>query len=256
MSKFEIMSSTKVALIGILIIGLVVSCKEDSPEPEPEPVPTAVVEVQPLFNGDELLLDATYTTAEGYLVQFTDIKFYLEDVRNSSNVLSDAMLFDYRARGKELFNGEADASKFNSISGNLGVDSVLNHSDPSSFPSSSWLNIAKSNDMHWDWNPGYIFVKVEGRVDTIPDATELFDHSLVFHCGLDANLQTIQFDNLSWVKTGDVAHRTMLNIDMGTFLQGATQSIDLKSEFTSHSMPGQEALTLKVMQNFKEALTP
>lgn len=256
MSKFDIMGTTKIALIGILTIGLSVGCKDKDPEPEPEPTPAAVIEVQPLFNGSELFLDSTYTTQEGYLVQFTDIKFYLENVRNGSNLFADAMLFDYRERGKELYCASVNASNFGSISANLGVDSSVNHSDPSSFPTSSWLNISKSNDMHWDWNPGYIFVKIEGKVDTIQDATNLFDHSIVFHCGLDANMQTVQFDNLNWTYIGADSYRLLLDLDMGTFLQGSSQNIDLKTEFTSHSAPGQEAITLKVMQNFKEALKP
>ena len=249
----------KLTFYALSLIGVValVGCKEDTiPPPAPAPEFSARIDVQPVFNGNTLHLDSTYTTQEGYLVQFTDLKFYLHDIRNGSNTMTDAMLFDYRERGTLLFSGSADATKFSSLSANLGVDASDNHSDPSAFANSSWLNISNSNDMHWGWNPGYIFVKVEGKVDTIPDANQVFDQTVVFHCGLDAYLQTLQFDNLNWVPTGENSHTLTLQLDMGTFLQGPTQNIDLKTENSSHSAPGQEAITQKVMENFRDALTP
>lgn len=243
------------SLIGVVAL---VGCKKDEPEPTPAPAttPTVRIDVQPMFGGNVLELDSTYTTAEGYLVQFTDLKFYLHDIKNGSNTLTDAMLFDYRERGTLLYSGKGDAANYASIAANLGVDASVNHNDPSAFSNSSWLNISNSNDMHWGWNPGYIFVKIEGKVDTIPDANQVFDQTVVFHCGGDQFLQTLQFDNLNWIGSGDKSFDLLLQLDMATFLQGSTQTIDLKTENSSHSAPGQEAITLKVMENFRDALTP
>ena len=42
---------------------------------------------------------------------------------------------------------------------------------------------------------------------------------------------------------------------MAKFLHG-TQTINVKDEFSTHSTGAQAALTLKVMENFKEALEP
>lgn len=245
-------------LLGLTLLGALalVSCTKDTTPDPVEPTSTVRMDVQPVYGTSDLYLDSTYTTTEGYKVQFTDIKFYLENPRNGSVQMTDAMLFDYRERGTLLYSGEGDAADFSSFDANLGVQSSLNHNDPSAFDNASWLNISNSNDMHWDWNPGYIFVKIEGKVDTIPDATDLFDQTFVFHCGLDANLQTISLSNLSWTKTGDYAHSISLNLDMEEFLNTGTQAIDLKTENSSHSAPGQEALTLKVMENFKAALMP
>ena len=109
--------------------------------------------------------------------------------------------------------------------------------------------------MHWGWNPGYIFVKIEAKADTIADGNDIFDHNVVFHVGLDANMQTLDYANLNWLALGNDVHELQFGLDLATFLQGSTQSIDLQTEYSSHSAPGQEALTLKVMENFKEALT-
>lgn len=259
MIKFEKMK-VFVALVALVGFSMVfTSCDDDVVPPPtecPAPGPQIKLTVQPMFGTDELFLDSSYTTVEGYKVQFTDLKFYMEDIRNGSIPMIDAGLFDFRERGTLLLQTTGNASDFTSLQANLGVDAGINHDNPSEFATSSMLNISNSNDMHWGWNPGYIFVKIEGRADTIPDATDLFDHNIVFHAGLDVNLQTLEFTNLNWITIGTDSHELQFQLDMATFLQGSSQSIDLKTEYSSHSAAGQEALTLKVMENFKEALTP
>ena len=246
----------KLRVYGIIstLVLLCTGCKEPKqPEPVEEPINYVKIEVDPMFDTESLYLDSVYTTQEGYDIQFLEIRFYMEDVRNGSTTLIDAGLFDYRARGTVLLRAVGKGSDFGSLQANLGVGAANNHSDPSAFPSESMLNILNASDMHWNWSPGYIFVKVEAKVDTIPDGIPLFNLNVVLHAGLDPNLQTLSFDNLTWNKIGndDVLR---LKLDMSTFLNGS-QVIDVKDESSTHSAPGQEALTLKVMTNFKEALT-
>ncbi len=247
--KFFILSlvSLSVAFVG---------CKEDKVDEPQEPASSQLsMTVQPVYGGQTLYLDSTYLTPEGYGVQFTDLKFFAEDVRGASAQLKDAALFNYRESGTALFTAEGEPSSFSSLNGNLGVQSGINHDDPSAFPNDNVLNISNSGDMHWGWNPGYIFVKVEAKVDTIADGNDLFDHLVTFHIGLDENLQTFSFSNINWQQTGDLSYRFPLKLDMQAFLANATQPIDLKTEFTSHSAAGQEALSLKVIQNFNAALS-
>ena len=213
------------------------------------------ITVQPVFDTENLYLDSVYTTAEGYDVKFTDIKFYMEDIKNGSLTLFDAALFDYRTRGPLLLNTEGVPDGFGSLDANLGVQSSVNHNDPSAFPNNSMLNIVNSNDMHWGWNPGYIFVKVEAKVDTIQNGIPLFDHNVVFHIGKDENLQLLSFSNLNWQATG-LDYTLPLKLDMALFLQNGTQTIDLKNEYSSHTAAGQEALSMKVITNFRDAITP
>ena len=115
------------------------------------------------------------------------------------------------------------------------------------------LNIVNANDMHWDWNPGYIFVKIEAKVDTIPDGIALFNHNVIYHVGLDENIQSLSIPNLSAAKIEN-ENIFSLKLDMKAFLEGP-QLIDVKDESSSHSAAGQDALTLKVLQNFNAAIT-
>lgn len=45
----------------------------------------------------------------------------------------------------------------------VGIDSLRNHSDPALWPVSNPLSLLNSAHMHWNWNTGYIFFKLEGQ---------------------------------------------------------------------------------------------
>ena len=208
-----------------------------------------------MFGGQNLYLDSTYTTVEGYDVQFTDIKFYFgSPTFNGGTIESKAALYDYGLNGDLLFQVTKDLSSTSSLTGKLGVDSVYNHADPAAFENSSDLNISNANDMHWGWNPGYIFVKIEARVDTIADANPLFDHLVTFHIGKDENIEPLNFSGFNWSNTGDT-YTLQLKLDMAQFLQNGGSTINLQNEYTSHTAPGQETLSTKVMVNFRDALS-
>ena len=85
----------------------------------------------------------------------------MQDIKNVSTQMTDAGLFDFRARGTTLLKVKGNGSDFTNLTANLGVGSSVNHNDPTAFPNSSMLNITNTNDMHWNWSPGYIFVKIE-----------------------------------------------------------------------------------------------
>lgn len=245
----------KIACFSLITIGLI-SCKEDQTKPEPaEPKSELKVTVQPVFGAVDLELDSTYTTSAGHDIQFVNLKFFIENIQTPSGSIKDAALFDYRETGTSLFQAEGKTADATSLTANLGVGATNNHADPSAFPVESALNILNSGGMHWSWNPGYIFMKVEARVDTIPDGVPLFDHNVIFHIGRDVNLQSLSFSSLNWQQETDLISMVPLKLDMVTFLDNGTQSIDLKTEYTSHSSAGQEVLSLKVIENFRDALS-
>ena len=248
----RVLKQFAICCLGIFLIS---SCIQEEPE-ENTPSPDLLsITVQPVFGGESLFLDSSYQTPEGYDIQFTDIKFYLQDVRNGLNLFNDVALFDYRLRGTSLMERVGDKVFYENIQANLGVSSLVNHNDPVGFDPNSDLYISNSNDMHWDWNPGYIFVKIEARVDTIQDGNPLFNHTIVFHVGKDENLKTLLFTDINWVSIGS-GYLFALKLDLLHFLEAESSPIDVKTAFTSHTLAGQEALSEQVMSNFKESLTP
>ncbi len=237
------------------LFALLLACKKDDPVQEtPADQPEKVrLTLQPTYGATDLQLDQTITTNQGYKVQFTEIKCYLTSIRNGSNILTTAALFDYRTNGNLVCEVEGKHSSFGMFDAYLGVDTIYNHDDPTLFANNNPLNIMIANDMHWGWNPGYIFAKVEARIDTLNDGVENFNHFASFHIGVDSLVQNLSFSGYSWVNSGNNVYTLPLKLNMQTFLQNGNKAIDLKTEFSSHSAPGQGSIALKVMDNLRAA---
>lgn len=241
--------------IILFIVVLTQACQPDKNTPS-LPVESEVqFLLQPTFGNQPLVLDQTYISDEGYAIQFTDVKCYFTSLFIGANLFTTAALFDYRQKGSFVIKAKSSAKDDDSLAFFLGVDSSYNHLDPSTFPNNNPLNIAIANDMHWDWNPGYIFVKIEAKVDTIIDGVEAFNHIAVFHVGGDNYLREMSFNTLNWQSLSPNLKQFKLKFDAQQFLKNGTQSIDLKNEYSTHSSAGQEALTLKVMEQFKSAIS-
>jgi hypothetical protein len=212
------------------------------------------VDIIPKFGEETLLLDSIYTTSEGYLVKFTDLKFYITSLGNGSNLLCEAALFDFTENQNTLTVGSGEVLNFQNLSGSIGVDSILNHSDPSAFENESPLNISNAGLMHWGWNPGYIFINVVGKVDTLASGNT-FDHNFLFHIGTDSFKRDFTFNNLIWLPS-EGGHELKLELDLKTFLNHNGSSINLKNEYFTHSGSGDLTLTEKLANNFMNALKP
>ena len=236
---------------------LISSCKKDKIEDTPPVILTdkLSISVIPVFGNESLFLDSTYVTDEGYEIQFTDVKFFGGNWKNGNEPLFQTAKFDFRGDGNNFVTVNKKPTNFASLQGLLGVDVSLNHLDPTAFADEDPLNITNSGDMHWSWNPGYIFIKIEARVDTIQDGIPLFDHYAVYHVGTDEYIQTLDFPVVNWVLVSEKFYRSSMKLDLHQFLSNPTQPIDVKTEFLTHTGAGQEVLTLKAIENFKAALS-
>lgn len=228
------------------------SCKEDASIPCPEVPSKSILSISPEINGQVCYLDSVYPTAQGVDIRFSDIRFFGHQISTENGIVSNAEKFDYSI-SELFFSSDLDLSSSDSLIFFLGVNEPDNSSDPSAFPLESALNILNANDMHWGWNPGYIFFKIEAMVDTIPDGIPLFNHPVVYHIGKSVNLQELRLSGLNWSMNG-TDREVVLKLDLDLFLEG-NGGIDLKSENSSHTAPGQEALSLKVSQNLKNSIS-
>jgi len=234
---------------------LIWACDPEKPKPVDPVTEKVKVTLTPVYGSQTFYMDSVYTTAEGYKVKFTEVTCYFSLLKNGSNDLLQAALFNFRENGNVIVNQNGDHTKFSSLQGKIGVDSSLNHLDPSAFPNESPLNISNAGPMHWGWNPGYIFVNLEGKVDTIVDAVNNLDLSFSFHIGTDDYLQSFNFPNVTWQDKGNLVWELPLKLDLSNFLANPNSPINLKTEHLTHTGAGQETLTQKVIQNFKNALT-
>ena len=249
------MKKLSIFILSTVLIALS-ACKDKNDSEPTEPVVDQLrMAIIPTFGVDDLVLDQTYITDENYQVQFTDLKCYITDVKNGSNTLCSSALFNFRETGTALFTKPGKPAHFTQLTAYLGVPDTKNHADPTAFATSDPLYLTNANDMHWGWNPGYIFIKVEAKVDTLADGIDNFDHLIIFHVGGNDYLKDLQFPALTWQAAGANLYKTALKFDLKTFLNNGNESIDLKTEHSTHTAAGQEVISAKVMNHFRDAIS-
>lgn len=245
------------SILALVALTGFVSCKKSDPDSGDEDIllEQSVLKMQPVFGSTNLTLDSVYTMSNGFQIKFSELKTYFTDIQSSGTSLKDAALFDFGTKGTLIFQANQVVSDPSSIQFGIGVPSAINHNDPSLFPSNNPLNIAIANDMHWDWNPGYIFFKIEAKVDTLVDGITNCDHNLVYHIGTDAYFTNKTITNLNWTSPISGVHEAWLKLDLKNFFENSVSPIDVKTEFTTHSMASQSTLTEKARHNFAASIS-
>ena len=182
----------------------------------------------------------TFTTAQVYLSGFYfgdgQEKTEIED----SYVLAKAgtMMYDIGS----ITKGEYDEFGFS-----VGVDSVANHADPASWPSTNALSSNNPDHAHWSWNSGYIFIKVEGLVDTTANMTGTANAPFIYHIGMDMFRNDLSFQT---DKTVDGDFTMMVMFDFVELFDG----IDLRADPVSHTMNNMPA-AMALSNNVSDAVS-
>lgn len=248
----------QLSILALLVCVALFSCKKkknnvvDTPAPA---VQQSKLSMKPVFGNANLVLDSVYTMSNGFQIKFTELKTYFSEIKSGGSVMKDIALFNFRETGNLIFQSNQVVANPSSIQFGIGVPSSINHNDPSTFPNTNPLNIAIANDMHWDWNPGYIFFKVEAKVDTIVDGITNCDHNLVYHVGTDSYFTNQTITNLTWSAVSPSVNQAWLKIDLKHFFENSGSPIDVRTESTTHSMASQNAVTEKVRQNFSASIS-
>lgn len=100
--------------------------------------------------------------------------------------------------------------------------------------------------MHWNWNSGYRFLRIDGKVDTDGDGT--VDESMAFHLGTDNMLQNVSLTAHKDVDNG--SNMLHLQFDLTKLFEG----IDLSADYSTHTMNNPE-LAAAVRDNIPAAFS-
>lgn len=244
----------KLFFFSLVLSFAIAACKKDETETPDSTAPILEVKLQPRLNATNYVLGDTLQSAQGYAYYYTTIKIVGTNVGSGSADFAPDFLFDYAQTGNVMACGTGDKSQFSSLKFNLGVPTSLNHADPSLPASSSALNITNVGDMHWGWNPGYKFVTIEGKADTLNDGVANFDHNFFFHLGTDFLFREKTISDITWTTVNDTKSSTMLYLDVDKILDGPNPT-DLRVHYASHSSNNQMSFSLIIMEQFRDAIT-
>lgn len=203
-------------------------------------MPELMIHFHPMIGSQDYAANTTYTI-NGVAVQFTAIQFYVSGIE-----LGDASDFDAPdtyllvKAGQMMYDvGEITAGTKPSLRFNVGIDSVTNHLDPSTYEATNPLAF-QSPSMHWSWDSGYIFFRIDGKVDTDADGTP--DTDMQIHIGKDSFLTPVALTLDDEVDS----ESHMINIMMD--FSKAFTGVDPATEYLTHTGDN-PALAAKVAAN-------
>ncbi len=250
--KFDGMKNIFYATLIVAVF--IVSCKKDEPDVICEPTAvTMELRLTPTLNATNYQLSDVIESPQGYKYFYTDIKIVGTNVGNGTVHFGADYFYDFATKGNVLAVGPGNPTIFNNVSFNVGVPTELNHGDPALPASTSALNISNIGDMYWGWNPGYKFVTIEGKVDTIPDGIDNFNKSFFFHLGTDFLFRTKTLSDVTWNKESDTKYVAELKLHVKDILDGSNPT-DLRVYAASHSSNNQMSYSLIIMDQFLEAI--
>lgn len=167
------------------------------------------------------------TNWEGRKMSFTIAQFYVSGIALAGAPFPERyLLVTPDSQHHEI--GLIELGSYQDLTFHVGVDSAANHLDPATWPSGHALSSNNPNHAHWGWDPGFIFIKVEGLVDTTADKSGEANAPFLFHIGLDELLQTVELD-LEFTVEGD--RMIGIQVDWLKFFD----NIDLRADRATHT---------------------
>lgn len=131
----------------------------------------------------------------------------------------------------------------------MGVDPVANVSDPASYSAGHALAY-QSPSTHWNWNTGYIFIAIEGHVDTSGNGLYESGEDFIMHVGMDTLARDITALMAHFNTVEGQTHNIELDINWAELVSG----INLKTDNSSHTMDNMP-LAKSVADNSVNAIT-
>jgi len=220
---------------------LMTACNREEETPDETPVKGILqVNVKTSFNGLPFDLNQPYTNIQNYRVKMQSLaflmhNFYAKTADGNYCLVKEALRYDRSQNAVSSFTFAIDPGTYQGISFSIGIDSALNHSDPALLAASHPFSYNVSADLHWGWNTGYIFLKMEGDADTSGTGSGAFDRTFLYHIGVDELFRRFDFYSNSFSITADQTTTLNIELDVAKMFYNGIDTIDLKTEYATQS---------------------
>jgi hypothetical protein len=176
-----------------------------------------------------------HLNADGATIKFDYAGYYLSNIQlqtSNGSVNIDTVL-RITANTPNISLGQIPVGNYQSITYTIGVDSATNHADPTVYATGHPLALQVPS-MHWSWNSGYIFARIEGAIDTSANQSAGFTVPFEYHLGGDnykANVTANLLENVT-------DSTESLNVSISLALALVIDSFDVRNanDVVTHTM--------------------
>ncbi|WP_033403279.1 MbnP family protein [Dyadobacter beijingensis] len=223
----------------------VTSCRFPDEEEETDPIETGTIELQfdNIVGDQDLRLDSTrYVNAAGEDFTVSKLNYYISNIKLTRmdgsifTVPQDSSYFMIReanAASQKLTIRNVLTGDYTGIEFMVGVDSTRSVMEPDSPGRKGILDIyagpTNEEEMYWTWNPGYIFLKLEGSSDSSTTANGKYYYHIGFFGGRTErtlnNLRTVKlnFPGQKAIVTTNIVSNVLIKADILKIFNGPTQ---------------------------------
>lgn len=224
-------------LIGVLFI-FFTSCKDDTEETQGN----FVLEITAKANDKPMVLkNEVYKNILQYNYKVERLAFYLSNLYlikdDGTEVLAkDVSYLNFETSsdlGEQIIADNIPEGNYKGIKFAIGVDPDQNNEDPANYASDHPLSI--DNKMHWTWNSGYIFIKLEGKIDSVPNGNNDLSQIFLYHLGTNPLYRELSFDHDFSIVSGN-GFTYNLQLDMDKVFYSDSDTLDARNESTTQTM--------------------
>ncbi|MBK8847391.1 MAG: hypothetical protein IPO27_12935 [Bacteroidetes bacterium] len=245
------------ALVALLTTATIFTgCKKDddeTPAPTPSTEQKLSFHMHTMVGTSAAVYGTQYQDASGRKFNLSDFRYYLSNIvliKNDGSQLpiSGKVILVNPATSKyEL--AKVPIGSYKGFKFIVGLDSATNHSDPTTYAAGNPLAI-QSPGIHWSWNSGYIFMKIEGKVDTTQAANGPLDFEYFYHIGMDNFKCSIDFSTEAFTVVSGSDYEIGLEFDLLKVLN----NVDMRTENATHTMDNMPLAT-KIANNWPTAFS-
>ncbi len=176
---------------------------------------------------------STVYTIGGTAIKFKTAHFYVSNIgimddESRSETFENTYLLvtPYQTEYNLGMISNTDIHHLHEISFNLGIDSVTNHKDPTA---ATGVLTIQSPSMHWSWNSGYIFLRIDAIVDR--DGDGIPETNCFYHIGTDSRLANVM--KTTHMDLVDGHNHIMMNFDLANLFTGVNLATAATSTMTA-----------------------
>ena len=253
-------STKKISTLFALLMAtsvFLISCKkdkEDAAETTPESTEQNLTFHLHTQVGNQLAnYSTTYTQASGRKFILSDFRYYLSNIvlikEDGSELPLSGKVILAKPSVQDYSLGAVPVGNYKGFRFIVGLDSVTNHKDPTTYAAGNPLAI-QTPTMHWSWSSGYLFFKVEGMCDTTAAANGAANYPFFFHIGMDGYKRNINYNSNAFSVLSGQDKEIALVFD----LQKVLLNVNLRTENATHTKDNM-MLASKIANNFATAMS-
>lgn len=207
-----------------------------------------ILKINPKIDNSQLVLTTgKYTAWNTVPYKLTRLQYYVANItitHDGGQKTSATDLYLLTGPTTSLYTiGNYNIQNVEAIEFYIGVDSKVNHGDPTLYPAGNPLG-PQNPSMNWGWTAGYRFAAIEGYSDS---GNGLYADKFEFHAIGDALFTKI---NLNATSKKDVNGNLIIELDAN--YNKLFNTVDLKGGMIVH---GSQSPNTIIMSNFKDVFT-